>query len=585
MLKLSKIYSDSESIFPKIKFHDGLNIVFASVSKGSEKKDSHSLGKTILADLLDYMLLKEPKKGFFIKRPVFSNFLFYLEIQTSEQLFVTIRRKSGGKIFIQTSSKKTNLLSLKDKEWEHSNLGVRTAKQIFNEILFLNIVKKIGFSFRNGLRYCLRRQTQYEKTFKVNTSREGDLYWKPYLAGILGIDSQLVTDKYKANKTVDNIDNAIKEIKELPQVSSQSLEAEIAQIEKVLLRMEKELDDFDFSRSDIEISKELVDDVSVKISELNSTIYIYDQRIAAIEKSLKAEFTFDLDKILEIYNEIQLFMPDQLIKSYEELIELNKQMTKGRKHRLKKAKLSLVSKRDKTVLELEGLNQTLQKLSKMLVEKKAFDKYKSLQKRFNSEEVRLAILKERLQRLDSAEVLYERLDDANKKKEKLGKKVVPFTRVSNNRILKQAVGIFGEYVDDVLGVGAFFFVKNNKEGNLSFEINLKDQTSVSDGFSYTRVLSALFDLTFLSLYNDQQFYKFIYHDGLLESLDDRVKIRLLKLWRTIGEKYGLQLIISVLDSDIPINNKMKKEYFKQSEIIRELHDRGDDGRLFKMPAF
>ncbi len=55
--------------------------------------------------------------------------------------------------------------------------------------------------------------------------------------------------------------------------------------------------------------------------------------------------------------------------------------------------------------------------------------------------------------------------------------------------------------------------------------------------------------------------------------------------REISESHGLQFIISVLDSDIPISETGERIYFPSNEIIRELHDEGNSGRLFRMPAF
>lgn len=128
-------------------------------------------------------------------------------------------------------------------------------------------------------------------------------------------------------------------------------------------------------------------------------------------------------------------------------------------------------------------------------------------------------------------------------------------------------------------------LQTNSEGNLEFKIGLKDQTSLNDGFSYTRTLSAIFDITLLTIHSNESFYRFCYHDGLFESLDDRVKFKLIDKMREISESCGLQFIISVLDSDIPISDSGKRLYFSQKEIVRELHDNGNSGRLFNMPAF
>ena len=81
------------------------------------------------------------------------------------------------------------------------------------------------------------------------------------------------------------------------------------------------------------------------------------------------------------------------------------------------------------------------------------------------------------------------------------------------------------------------------------------------------------------------FYKFVYHDGIFEGLDNRKKVNLLKLIRNLCKDYGIQYILTVIDSDLPRDEQDNKLLFKETEIVRSLHDDGDDGRLFKMPIF
>jgi len=583
VIKLSQIYSNREEIFPAITFHDGLNVVFANVTKDLDKKASHSLGKTTLIDLIDFALLKEIRSESFLKKDIFDGFVFFLEVQTSESVFVTIRREVNGKVWITKSDQSQKLLD--EEGWRHSKLGVRKAKQILDDMFELTAVKSIGFSYRSGLRYCFRKQTQYEETFKVNSSREDDEAWKTYLTGILGVNVDLVRKKFELNKKADSIKKAIKELKNISNESSHSLEAEIAQTEAQLERMLQELDNFDFRRVDTEVSKELVENVAENILQLKKKVYVIDQKLQAIEKSLQSQFSFGIDKILELYEEVGIHFSEDLVKSYEDLIALNEQMSSGRNKRLKKARLQLHKERTESAEILESYESKQRELSALLLEKDAFDKYKKTQHRVSQLESKLAVLKERLEHLDSSSQLQSVLDRTNSEKSVLGREIDLALSVRDNKLLREAVVTFGEYVSEVLRFEALFYVKTNSDGNPVFKIKLKNETSVHDGYSYTRVISALFDLTLLSLYAKDSFYRFCFHDGLLESLDDRLKERLLALLRNVSMKNGLQVIISVLDSDIPRDSSDQRVEFSDKEIIRELHDRGDDGRLFKMAAF
>jgi uncharacterized protein YydD (DUF2326 family) len=89
-----------------------------------------------------------------------------------------------------------------------------------------------------------------------------------------------------------------------------------------------------------------------------------------------------------------------------------------------------------------------------------------------------------------------------------------------------------------------------------------------------------FDLALLIHYSDKSFFRFVYHDGILEGLDDRVKVRLLNKVKSICEEYDIQYILSLIDSDIPVLSDGTKYQFVKKEICLELNDKDDSGRLF-----
>ncbi|WP_411061881.1 DUF2326 domain-containing protein [Vibrio chagasii] len=583
MIKLNKLYSSDEDIFPTIEFIDGINVIFASVSE-NKSKSSHSLGKTTLVDIIDFCFLKTIKKGSILRNEKLSGQELFLELKLGDKKYLTIKRVVSGKVSLVTTSVPYHTTSQPNILWEHSNLSLDKAKEILNGLICPSQLVESGFHFRSGLRYCLRKQTNYEETFKVRAGQEPNSSWVPYLGAILGIDAQSINDKFKANKKVDALGNAIKQIKNLPSDSSQSLEVEIARIEATVARMKVTSDMFDFKKSDEVVSKELVNEVSTKVSSLTKELYSIDQKLLAINKSLLMDFYFDLEKTLELFEDVQIHFPNNLKKSYEDLISVNEEMTKGRNSRLIKSKKEISTHRVKVESELDCEREKQQKLSQLLLQKDAFKKYKELQSKISNEEQRVATLKEKLKQLDLVGTLDEKLESAKEDKRKKGKKLEPATKLSQNGTLKNAVTTFSEIAEAILDLDAFFYTELNKEGNLQFDIKLKNLTSINEGFSYTRVLSAIFDITLLLIHSNESFYRFCYHDGLLESLDDRIKVKLIKVWRDLASKNGLQFILTVLDSDLPIEDGTR-QYFPKNEVIRELNDKGDEGRLFRMPAF
>ena len=93
-MKLSKIYSNWPGKFRTVRFRDGLNVVLGHVSdRKAREKDTHNLGKTLFAQIIDFCLLKKRDSDFFLfKHSQFDDFVFFLEVRTHNGEYVTIRR-------------------------------------------------------------------------------------------------------------------------------------------------------------------------------------------------------------------------------------------------------------------------------------------------------------------------------------------------------------------------------------------------------------------------------------------------------------------------------------------------------------
>ena len=142
-------------------------------------------------------------------------------------------------------------------------------------------------------------------------------------------------------------------------------------------------------------------------------------------------------------------------------------------------------------------------------------------------------------------------------------------------------------VAQVLNNHALVSLSVNKEGNVDYEPVYQNpvdslQTAKGRGTTYKKLLCMAFDLSLLIYYSSESFFKFVYHDGALEGLDRRKRIKWIQDVKSICNKYGLQYIMTTIDSDIPRNDTGEIHMFNESEICLKLHDDGDDGTLFKM---
>jgi uncharacterized protein YydD (DUF2326 family) len=65
-----------------------------------------------------------------------------------------------------------------------------------------------------------------------------------------------------------------------------------------------------------------------------------------------------------------------------------------------------------------------------------------------------------------------------------------------------------------------------------------------------------------------------------------MKLRMLELIREVISDGKIQYIFSIIDADLPrAEDGVSIINFDPREIVLELNDKGDEGRLFKMPTF
>ena len=241
--------------------------------------------------------------------------------------------------------------------------------------------------------------------------------------------------------------------------------------------------------------------------------------------------------------------------------------------------------------ELDKFNK--EKISKLNIirEKDTFKKYKRMQSELVDSKSNFEKLKRDLKVYEKLITRSEALDTYKQKREEK-KKIIKdeVDRKSNDTLIKIRK-IFRELTNEVLNTDAIIYVKMNKEDNIEFFTEYtKDNhptspTAEGEGTSYQKFLCSFFDLAVLRFYKNRDFYHFTYHDGILEGLDDRKKLSLINILRKYTKEYSIQYILTVIESDLPLNTNNEKFNFSEKEVIRKLTDEGDAGRLFKCPIF
>ena len=534
------------------------------------------------------MLLKEIDKTHFLRKHAFLKpYSFFLEIELNSGYFLVISRSvtADTKISLRVS-KEALTDSSPIEDWDVSNLAIGKAKQELNSYLSFNVAE--SFTYRKSITYFLRGQSDYRDVFQLQKFGSGNHKdWKPFIFELIGFDPSNITRKYELEAEIAGLEKIVSEVGDKFNVSTSQID-KINGIIEVRAEEKQELlallEAFTFHDAD---SKKIAeaDDLEVKISALNIESYNLRYELERIEQSSVSQSSFDIGELETLFEEVQLHFSESLRKSYEELQQFNRNITSERQEYLNRQHKRLVDKLKAIENELIDLDKRRAILLSQIGTTKSFNKYRSYQQALGNIEAELAKLQEQKNQLDivsginvQIEALKGELKDVkNAIVEQLGERNKKYSSIRR---------YFRSFVHDVINAYALISLEINSNGNVDFKAEIMDEqgsaiTSKADGFSYKKLLCACFDLAIILAYIDKSFFRFAYHDGVLEGLDNRKKRLFVELVKTICEKAGIQYILTVIEDDIPTGDEPYGGLFEEDDIVLRLHDSSDEGKLFE----
>jgi uncharacterized protein YydD (DUF2326 family) len=598
-MKLSRLYSNKPDLFEPVEFVQGLNVVMAEIRLPENRnKDTHNLGKTTLGRLLDFGFLakRDPKFFLFKHAELFQEFIFFLEIELEDASFVTIRRgvEEATKIsFKRHEAGHQDLSGLPLAEWDHQDMPFERARDLLDGLLDWRALKP--WAFRKGLGYLLRSQDDFRDVFHLRKFAAAHSGWKPFLAHVLGFDAQLVAQHYEKEEQLAEKQATTQTIKnEL----GGSIE-DISKIEGILLLKQKEaekkqklLDAFDFRAQDKDSTKQLVDDIDERIASLNAERYSLNQNKKKIIASLEDDqILFNPDEAQRLFEEAGVLFKGQIKKDFQQLIAFNRAITDERRGYLQEERAEVETELKRINAELNTLGKKRSEMLSFLSGTDIFGKYKQVSDEMVTLRADITSLERQrgfLHRLQELRTEIRALTEERGHLQTLIEVDVEKQNSDQNSLFSAIRVFFSEIVEEVIDRKALLSVSPNQAGHLDFRAEILDEsgnaTSADLGHTYRKLLCIAFDLAILRAHLDDKFPRFVYHDGVFESLDDRKKENLLAVIRRYAE-LGMQPIITLIDSDLPARAADEEAVFSSDEVVITLHDEGQQGSLFKMMAW
>lgn len=592
-MKLSKIYANLP--FDPVQFRDGLNVVVARVTnKGDMSKDSHNLGKTTLVSVIDFMLLKQLKKDshiFALQQDKFREYIFYLEIELNSGWFLTIRRSAdkttNTKIAFRKHQEQYQDFSVEGSEWDYENMPLAKAKRFLNQQLQFEVLP--NEDYRKSLTYFLRGQSDYQDVFQLDKFKQGgDINWKPFLFELLGFQSDSLIKKYKLTASQEEQQKIIKSIEQNFSVNANEVDkirGAIELKEQQYEVLDRFVSNFKFYEEEKELNRNLIENLEARISSLNTNRYNLSYELDKVTTSIRQHRSFDVKKMKKIFEEVHILLPENLVKSYEELEEFNISITNERNKHLRERKKELQEQLQSIDKELEELDHKRSDYLSALQDKDSFQKFKRYQRELTEVSNEIARLKEKLQNIDTLSVMQDKMLEVEHEIKDLGSKIRQ--EIDAFPTTYQAIRTsFRNIIREILNANALLYIEPNTTDNVTFHADIQDDkeaeiTAAGRGNSYKKFLCAAFDISVIATYSSVSFYRFAYHDGIFEGVDNRKKINFINLIRKYCQQYNLQYIITTIEDDLPRSEADDFEGVSEAEIVLTLHDADESGTLFK----
>lgn len=598
-MRLSRIYCNKPDLFRPIEFNAGLNVVLAEIRlPENQDKDTHNLGKTTLGRLIDYCFLagREPNFFLFKHEGLFKDFVFYLEIELTNSTCITVCR--GVEEATKISFKKHNaahqdFTQLPKADWDHVDLPFDRAREMLDSLLDWRAISP--WPYRKGLGYQLRSQDDYQDVFQLRRFAGKHTDWKPYVAHILGFDhipiklhyekqAQLEEKKAKAETVKTELGGSVDDIGKI--------EGILFLKQKDADKKQKLLDAFDFRQQDKERTKELVDEIDTRIGALNSQRYSLNQAKKKIITSLEEDqILFNPEEAQRLFNEAGVLFSGQIKKDFDQLIEFNRAITEERRVYLQEERTEVEAELKQIGSDLNTLGKRRSDMLSFLSGTDVFAKYKQVTDDLVTLRADIESLERQrgfLHRLQELRAEIRMLSEESTHLQSQIEANVEAQSANNDSMFSSIRLFFSEIVEDVIAHKALLNVFVNKEGHLEFRAGILDEagndTSADLGHTYRKLLCIAFDLAIARAHLDDKFPRFVYHDGVFESLDNRKKVNLLKVIHEYAN-LGVQPIITLIDSDMPPAGENDEPVFSADQIVLTLHDEGPEGRLFRMKAW
>lgn len=569
-MKLIELSANKES-FKTVTFNkSGLSFIVAK-QKNPESSDNsktyNGVGKSLIVLLIHFCLgaKKEHYASFIEKLP---DWVFYLTIEIDGTRHVITRKMSEPtKIYFDDELPMTV-----------DNFNDKIRQMIFNfppDTQYL--------TFRNTLPFFIRplKKSYVEAD---NPSNFHTPYQKLMVnAFLMGLDTNLVQEKYRLRKEQERVEELEKNIKndELLKdffTKDKDVNLKIIDLEDEIQKLRESREKYEVAEDYYDVKIE-ADTIEKGLAQKHNEIVLIKNQIENITKSLQTSPDLGRDSIEKVYEEVKIVFPENISKTLHELESFYEKLTSNRIQKLSEQKQLISKKLEENLQKEEELKKELDIKMKYLGAHQALDVVIKVSDRLKDLEAQ----KDKLQNYE------ELIGNYHKKSLEIKESFIKYTQKTEEYleeikpIIKEKQEFFRKlakrfYPNNTSGITVY---TNEGENQQRYTIEAKIESDNSDGINNVKIFC--YDMTMLFRGHGHQ-VKFSFHDSrLFDGIDEKHKAEIFKVVNELFSHTDYQYIATLNQNQLnEVKSILTEQEYREiveQNIILTLTDEDDSEKL------
>ncbi|MCX2575701.1 DUF2326 domain-containing protein [Pedobacter sandarakinus] len=566
LIKLSANKPD----FKTVKFNKtGISIILGKRHNDdytqNKKGTYNSVGKSLIINLIHFCLGSQKNPEFESKLDTWE---FFLDFEIGQETFKVARNCVNQ-----------GVVSLNEKE-----MTLKEYTDFLGTKVFAIPPESKFLTFRSLIPRFIRPQKSsyitYDSYLK-NEQPSGELVNNAFL---LGLDISLILKKQGLKDDLDRVEEMKKSVESDPVIKSffssdeDDYEIDVVDLKQKIGKLEKSISEFKVAEDYYQVVKE-ADQLKFELKSYENRASSYKTAIGNIEKSLQYTPDIPRKKIIDLYREAEIQLPDYVKKQLADVEEFNGKLLDNRSQRLIREKNDF----EKKLRDVEAIIKNLgrQKDSKLeyLNTRGALDEFTKLNEQLKDLKIRYdSIEKFRLLKQE-----YKNKTEELKREFSLQNTATLDYLTRKRELIEKNIILFKELTDEFYEhKRAGIDIKSNEGINKTrFEIKAKIDDDKGDGVNDVKIFC--FDWTILKAQHNHN-VKLLFHDSrLLSEIDSRQQATLMKVAYDNTAESDLQYVISINQTTYDsLKAEMQVDEFNdiiEDNIILELTDESDKSKL------